>query len=253
MNSPKQSKLFKYSYYDRRYDKDYMIVPENYYDREYETIPLEVYWLFLRFVPVEMIGIIWNIKTILDDVDFRNYMNYIYSYENSNMKNSGMQLRSRRTLFIPNTHGGLLANEMFSLITYNYTPQQKIDKLYNLVFKWYEFVKNNNYHKKIESVIKSKINQFYYEIVACWYVPKNYWWKNKTQKKKLFEKLALCRYYIANFDYIVCNHYGDTSNNFEDFDLFVNEGKPLKKEFLKDICEVSDYHVDSWHGILEPV
>ena len=63
MNSPKQSKLFKYSYWDRRYDKDYMIVPENYYDREYETIPLEVYWLFLRFVPVEMIGIIWNIKT----------------------------------------------------------------------------------------------------------------------------------------------------------------------------------------------
>lgn len=253
MISPKQTNLFKYSYWDRRNDKDYMIVPENYYDREYETIPLEIYWLFLRFVPVEMIGIIWNIKIILDDVDFRNYMNYIYSYENSNMKNSGMQLRSRRTLFIPNTHGGLLANEMFSLINYNYTPQQKIDKLYNLVFKWYEFIKNNYYHKKIEDVIKSKINQFYYEIVASWYVTKNYWWKNEIQKKKLFEKLALCRYYIANFNYIACYHYDDTSNNFKDFDLFVNEGKPLKKEFLKEICEVSNYQEDSWGDVLEPV
>ena len=54
-----------------------------------------------------------------------------------------MKLRSKRRVFLSINYQSLIANTIYSVSIYNIHSKYKIKLVHTLVFKYYEFFKNN--------------------------------------------------------------------------------------------------------------
>ena len=245
-------KPFKYSHIDRRIDSNYVVIKENYYDRAYEYIPKFLCVMLLRHLPLEIIGMIWNIKAIREDTDFCDYMKLLKP--DMFKLNSGIKLRNTKLLHMNTTHFGVFIN-IFNSIIYrklnygydtvysNYTSNI-INDLHKCFITWYEYLQTNildpdikdqlqitEISAKYSFIIEFKIINFYESFVTRYSQKRNIIWYNSKQRDRLFLKIKDCMYYIHNFSCILYTSTRDVLSEIDDsnycykcrdFDLYVN-------------------------------
>jgi len=242
IDSINPKKPFKYSYYDRRFSENIIIVAEMYNDNCFDLVPKELYYILLRFMPLEIIGMIWNIKIIIEDVDFHRYIDYIHSPHNYTVTKS-MRLRSGKHLCYNNTHIGVFCNSLNSLsYDKNIKKAHIIENLHYNFLKWYEYLKHNNNiqnFKKLINIMELKINEFYTYIVTHYNTKRNTVWYNYIQKNRLFLKIKDCKYFIYNYDCITSRN---PCKNCQCFDSYVNlNDYNKKKSFFEYFPEYRNY------------
>jgi hypothetical protein len=235
-------KPFKYNYYDRRFSENIIIVKEMYRDNCYDLVPKELYYILLRFMPLEIIGMIWNIKIIIEDVDFHRYIDYIHSPHNYTVTKS-MRLRSGKHLCYNNTHIGIFCNSLNSLsYDKNIKKAHIIEALHYNFLKWYEYLKHNNNtpnFKKLINIMELKINEFYTFIVTQYNTKRNDIWYNYNQKNSLFLKIKDCKYFIYNYN---CITSSNPCYNCQCFDAYVNlNDYSKKKSFFEYFPQYRNY------------
>ena len=242
MNSINPKKPFKYSHIDRRIDSNYVVIKENYYDHSYEYIPKLVCYMLLQHLPLEIIGIIWNIKTIREDTDFCDYIKLLKP--DMFKLNSGITLRNTKLLHMNTTHFGVFINSfnsiIFRKINYGYDTLYSnytsniINDLHKCFITWYEYLQTNILEPDIKrqlQIIELKITDFYYSFATHYPQKRNMLWYNSKQRDRLFLKIKDCMYYIHNFSCIlytstrgVFDNYDQTQYCYKcrDFDIYVN-------------------------------
>jgi hypothetical protein len=220
---------FKYSHIDRRFDSNYVIsTEENYHDYNYEQIPKNLCYILLKHLPLEIIGIIWNIKVIREDADFCEYIKILHK---PTKPVCGIHLRSGRKLFMNDTHMGVFCN---SITTYVFDKKIKntikIDMLHSTFLMWYEYLKTNigtDSCIRLLSAMVIKIKEFTRQAAIRSLETKNDIWDNETQRDRIIRKLDDCIYYIDNYHCITCL---EPCACCIKFDEYVNLNKYSKKK-----------------------
>jgi hypothetical protein len=222
-------KPFKYSHLDRRFGSNYIIsTKENYNDFAYDQIPNTLCYILLKHLPLEIIGMIWNIKVIREDADFCEYIKILRSPIKPVV---GIRLRSGRKLFMNTTHLGVFCN---SITTYvfdkNIKNTTKIDMLHSTFLRWYEYLKINielDSCSNLLNAMVTKIKEFTREAAIKSFEKKNDVWDNEMQRDGIILKLDDCMYYIDNF---MCITSYEPCECCKKFDEYVNLNKYSKKK-----------------------
>ena len=224
---------FKYSYLERRFDRNYTIsIQENYHDHAYEQIPKNLYYILLKYLPLEIIGIIWNITIIREDADFCEYIKILHK---PTKPVCGIHLRSGRKLFMNDTHMGVFCN---SITTYVFDKKIKetikIDMLHSTFLMWYEYLKTNIKSDNCSNMLNAmttKIKEFTRQVAIQSFQKKNDVWDNEKQRDKIICKLEDCMYYIDNYHCITCLKPCECCKKFDEYVNLNNYSK--KKSFVE--------------------
>ena len=250
-NNINTKKPFKYSHLERRIDANYVVsTEENYTNHAYDEIPKQIYYILLKHIPIEIIGIIWNIKVIREDADFCEYIKILHRPTTPAL---GMFLRSGRKLYMNDTHIGVFCN---SITTYVFDKKIKntikIDMLHSTFLMWFEYLSINQRYmdscKNLLEVMVSKIKEFTIQATVRSFDIKNDIWDNVTQRDKIIRKLDDCLYYIDNFKCITSLHPCGLCKSFDDY---VNVDKYSKKksflEYFPQFDNCNYYRQDNYN------
>ena len=241
----------EYNYIDIRNYKDFEIVT-TYNDLDYKQIPYHILLNLLRYIPIELISIIWNICCIQNDYYYKLYMEYILRdnshiilYSPTTIK---MKLRSGRVVFKNQNLWCIMYNELDNFILQDNFININFCKF---IIKWYDYIilyesKNNIndqnlYSLKYSSLINVLINNRMTYINEHINDKSNILWKNSRQKNNIINIMLKIQYYINRYNCISSNHPCD---NCYIIDLYIHEKKKykhLKNEVIKIIHNYNDY------------
>lgn len=241
----------EYNYIDIRNYKDFEIIPY-YNDLYYEQIPFHILLNLLRYIPIELISIIWNIYCIQEIYYYKLYMEYILKdkshrilYEDTSIK---MTLRSGRVVFKNQNLWCILYNELDNFITQDNYMNINFCKF---IIKWYDYIKlyesknnindQNLYSLRYSTTINTEINKCILYINQHKNEKSNILWKNSKQKNNIINIIFEIQYYINRYNCISSKHPCD---NCYIIDLYIHEKKKykhLKNEVINIIHNYNDF------------
>jgi hypothetical protein len=241
----------EYNYIDIRNYKDFEIIP-NYNDLDYKQIPFHILLNLLRYIPIELISIIWNIYCIQEVYYYKLYMEYILRNNSHkilySLMTKKMKLRSGRVVFKNQNLWCIMYNELATFIIQDNYMNINFCKF---IIKWYDYIKLYEYKNNIndQNLDSLKYSSFINIVInkCLTYInnrkndKSNILWKNSRQKNNIISIIFEIQYYINRYNCISSNHPCD---NCYIIDLYIHEKKKykhLKNEVIKIIHNYNDF------------
>tara|TARA_B110000114_G_C14934456_1_gene333738 strand:- start:41 stop:814 length:774 start_codon:yes stop_codon:yes gene_type:complete len=245
----------EYNYIDIRNYKNFEIIPYYYSDLDYENIPFNILLNLLRYIPIELISIIWNICCIQNDYYYKLYMEYILR-DNSHkilycLTTTQMKLRSSRVVFKNQNLWCIMYNELANFLMQDNYININFCKF---IIKWYDYIKiyesKNNINDqnldslKYSSFINIKINKCVTYINERKNDKSNILWKNSRQKNNIINIILEIQYYINRYNCISSEH---PCENCYTLDLYIHNKikyKNLKNKVIEIINNYNNFPAD---------